>query len=258
VVVASLFIGGQDGDLRIASPAEPTYTARFTMYMEQSTANTLGPAYVERANGEVDLSNELLLRRGRRSHPAGDEFPTEVRIVGDCQYLSNPDVLSVFQVSASGKTWLRLCVTPQSPVEFLPRRFDRARELLGVDAKNAEVQYVGSSSVGQETADHYRRSVPDDSPGYSDEQRVGKQAIYDYWINSQDHLVRYEIRSELDGTYARYEFYDFGVPVRVDPPPADDITEPPAPPVGPSEMPPAPPIAPSAPVSPVTPWSFEP
>ncbi len=250
---------GVPGDAvrRIAASSDATAAERTARFVA-SIDSTDGDDRVQvTAEGAVDLQTQNLSLRmdlagslGLGSSDAGDSGAgrAEVRVVDGVFYLDLGDLGDEAEELTDGKRWLKLdfsglagmlgddAVSSESsnPVDGL-------EALRGV---SSDVTEVGTETLRGVETTHYRatidlaKALADAPAGARDGardllERAGAPTIpVDVWLDAQDRVRKYTMQvdgaafgSESSSVAVTYEFYDFGAPVDVSAPPADEVAD---------------------------------
>lgn len=153
-------------------------------------------------------------RRSQMSCHLGDSTRLDVIGIGDMSYM---------RISGSGLgqlsdgKWMR---DPGQPGDGLQ---DLTPAKLLALLRSAEVgsERVGGEDVRGEPSDHYRLTVDAKKAQFQDSGL--KTAQVDVWIGQEGILRR--VRANDNGPFT-IEFFDFGVTVDIEPPPASEIEQP--------------------------------
>jgi hypothetical protein len=245
---------GAPGDAarRIAASTDATaaeQTARFTTSIDA----TNGDDRVQiAAEGAVDLQNQNLSLRmdlaGALGTGDSGEGSTEVRIVDGVFYMDLGDLGDAGSELADGKRWLKLDVSGLTDMLGDPavssessNPVDGLEALRGV---SSDVREIGTETVRGVETTHYRATIDfakalAEAPAAAREgaqdllERAGTPTIpVDVWLDAQNRVRKYtmQVDGESFGSAApavavTYEFYDFGAPVDVSAPPADEVAD---------------------------------
>ncbi|MGZ8766601.1 MAG: hypothetical protein ACXW2C_13015 [Acidimicrobiia bacterium] len=245
---------GAPGDAfrRIAASSDATaaeQTARFTTSVDSTDGDDRVQVAVE---GAVDLQNQNLSLRMDIAGSLGLEGPeresVEVRIVDGVFYMDLGDLGDTAAELADGKRWLKLDVSGVAGMlgdsaisSESSNPVDGLEALRGV---SSDVREIGTESVRGVETTHYRATLDlakaiADTPADARDgardllDRAGARTIpVDVWLDAQGRVRKYTM--QLDGASfgeagssvaVTYEFYDFGAPVDVNAPPADQVAD---------------------------------
>jgi len=246
-----------DAVRRIAASSDATAAERTARFVA-SIDSTDGDDRVQvTAEGAVDLQTQNLSLRmdlagslGLGSSDAGDSGAgrAEVRVVDGVFYMDLGDLGDEAEELTDGKRWLKL-------------DFSGLAGMLGDDAVSSEssnpvdglealrsvssdVTEVGTETLRGVETTHYRatidlaKALADAPAGARDGardllERAGTPTIpVDVWLDAQDRVRKYTMQvdgaafgSESSSVAVTYEFYDFGAPVDVSAPPADEVAD---------------------------------
>lgn len=246
-----------DAVRRIAASSDATAAERTARFVT-SIDSTDGDDRVQvTAEGAVDLQNQNLSLRmdlagslGLGSSDAGASGAgrAEVRVVDGVFYMDLGDLGDEAEELTDGKRWLKLdfsglagmlgddAVSSESsnPVDGL-------EALRGV---SSDVTEVGTETLRGVETTHYRatidlaKALADAPAGARDGardllERAGTPTIpVDVWLDAQDRVRKYTMQvdgssfgAESSSVAVTYEFYDFGAPVDVSAPPADEVAD---------------------------------
>ncbi len=246
-----------DAVRRIAASTDATaaeQTARFVTSID----STDGDDRVQvTAEGAVDLQTQNLSLRmdlagslGLGSAGAGDSGAgsAEVRVVDGVFYMDLGDLGAEAEELTDGKRWLKLDVSGLTGMlgdgavsSESSNPVDGLEALRGV---SSDVTEVGTDTLRGVETTHYRatidlaKALADAPPEARADARellddAGAPTIpVDVWLDAQDRVRKYTMQvdgaafgSERSTVAVTYEFYDFGAPVDVSAPPADEVAD---------------------------------
>jgi hypothetical protein len=112
------------------------------------------------------------------------------------------------------------------PDRFAPgpggARPDEVLDLLRKSSKKVEL--LGNDEIRGVSADHYRAHIDEKSVGDDAELYEPNGLVIDVWIDDEGLLRRIRIPfGGAEGPVEVIDLYDFGVPVDIDAPPADEV-----------------------------------
>jgi hypothetical protein len=196
LAVAAAGCGGAESEPNLAQAAERTGDEP-SFAFEADVRRTVGGESGFECAGVVDNT----ARRLRISCPYPDG-PSEQITIGDVTYAKSP----------GDEKWMKLEVPGSdepalSPVLMLGLLRDASREIAR----------VGEEDVRGEPTVHYELTVDCQEA----EIKCDGETVVDVWI-AEDGLVRRVAVDEV-GTSVTMEFFDFGVPGDVDPPPPEQV-----------------------------------
>jgi hypothetical protein len=245
---------GAPGDAvrRIAASSDTT-TAERTARFTTSIDSTSGDEHVQvAAEGSVDLQNQNLSLHmdlaGALRLGDSRKGSTEVRIVGGVFYMDLADLGDAASELGDGKRWLKLDLSGLTDMlgdsavsSESSNPLDGLEALRGV---SSDVTEVGTETVRGTETTHYRATIdlakaladapPEARDGARDLlDRAGTPTIpVDVWLDAQNRVRKYtmQVVGESNGSAGSavavtYELYDFGAPVDVSAPPADEVAD---------------------------------
>lgn len=203
--------------------------------------------------GVIDLekkANHLVLQT-----PSGE---LEARQIGNTLYEKLPEGLGM---TSEQKPWVKFDLDPvtrQQPGTSFPQLqgnspTDPSEQLGYLQGVSDSVEEVGNEEVRGAAATHYRIAVDLEKAAEQQEgtqarqaydeleQRLGTSTLpMDVWLDEKGRVVRLKMDVPTMGSSSQYasgqgssdqeqavvteEFYDFGTPVNIEPPPADQVT----------------------------------
>ena len=171
----------------------------------RGTAKENGTLRPAQCTGAADHARKLL----DVTCSFGDEYEFAMRALGNAVYMRNRDE------SEPDAKWQKLPADDEHPLDELSP--DRLLALL----RGASVasEYGGEETVRGVSATRYRLTVDCEEAELA-ECGSGKTPV-DVWIAADDTVRR--IALENDGQSITIEFFDFGAPVEVEPPPAQEV-----------------------------------
>ena len=259
-VLGFLLLGGGKDTVplsTVANAAEATNNAGgFKLAIDGSFSVPGGRSLPLKGTGELDP-------RARRGHLSfteagplalgGGQGGIEQVFEGDVIYMKMPQVT---QQLGGKKQWIKVDVQQAGralgvdPAQFGQLGGNDPRKVLDqVRAIGGEVEEVGSETVRGAKTTHYKaevdlRKYPERLPEKDREQaRVAVEKLIDQtgsstypmdlWIDDEDLLRRvrisYEFQIPGQADDAKFlmnmEFFDFGAPIDIKPPPASDVTD---------------------------------
>lgn len=236
-VLALTACGGSttSGDLEQAAKETADGTSRFEMtYHSESgefRAEMAGLFDYARERGVI---TDLEFEEPEARPEAGESFPEEVRFVEDSMY---------FAAKVDGVThWVKEAnETGGDPLElFLPfpgSPNDPGDVFALILRTSGKIQNLGAEEVRGHQATHYRaelelKKLLDEMPAeqraeYTEDARESEvlQPL-DVWIDHESRVRRVTLREDIEedaSMITTFEFFDFGVDVDVEPPPADKL-----------------------------------
>jgi hypothetical protein len=207
--LAAVGCGGVESEPNLAKAVERTEeTGSFAMEMTAQGVEA-GKKVDFRCDGAIDSSR----RRARMSCTGDGAFEFAIITIGDTTYFNG-------LIPPASNKWIKETEDDDPFAEFSPEY------LLGLlRSASRETASVGEDEVRGEQAVRYALTV--DCERAEIVECDGKTAAVDVWIDDEG-LVR-RIRMDQLGVVVSIEFFDFGVPVEVEPPPADQVMEAPEP-----------------------------
>jgi hypothetical protein len=226
-------------DLERSAEATAAETSRFEVSfrvkgVEPSKEND----FAFEASGLFDYPNERGLMRmdEPESESSGDDLPTELRLIGKTGYerwvLNGKTYWAKDDVSEMSDDPSELLVPfpggPTKPTDVL------TRVLLASD----ETETLGDDDVRGVETTHYRAKVdgrklleqmPPSDKRYEPEEVWGERFIpVELWIDGESRVRRIRLTEDLsrgaeETTVMTIEFFDYGVEVDVQPPPAEQV-----------------------------------
>ena len=242
---------GAPGDAvrRITASSDATaaeQTARFTTSIDSTDGDD---SLQVTAEGAVDLQNQNLSLRmdlaGSLGLGRSGGGGAEVRVVDGVFYMDLGDLGDDIPELTDGKRWLKLDLSGLTDMlgdaaasSESSNPVDGLEALRGV---SSDVTEVGTETVRGVETTHYRATIdlakaladaPADARDGAQDllDRAGTPTIpVDVWLDAQDRVRKYtmQLDSESNGATVAvtYEFYDFGAPVDVTAPPADEVAD---------------------------------
>jgi hypothetical protein len=208
-LVATLLLAASCGAVQdepdlaaVVASTEAKESWRMEMYGLAEENETLHPARCSGAADHARRRLELTCSFGR------DELEFAIRMIGDDVYIMDDE---------SEPKWAKQPAGGEDPLaEIAP---DRLLSLL----RGASVasEYGGEETVRTVSATRYRLTVDCEEAELTDCK--GGKAPVDVWIAADDTVRR--ISLEDGGQSITIEFFDFGVDVDVEPPPADQVAK---------------------------------
>ena len=252
-----LLTGGKDTVpvSTVAKAAEATSTSGgFKFELNGSIEVGQGNAMPIKASGAIDPAK----RRGRLvfdsagplAGAAGNDQKIEQIFEGEVIYMKMP---AIAQRLGAKKGWLKVDVGEAGRALGVdPGQFgqiggnDPRRMLDQIRSVSGDIEEVGSEKVRGTDTTHYRaevdlRKYPDRLPEKDREQaRVAVERLIDQtgsatypmelWIDDKDLVRRVRVSYDFEGQQAAsfrmdMEFFEFGTPIEVAPPPAKDVQD---------------------------------
>jgi hypothetical protein len=246
---AQVSAGPGDSVRRIAAGADTTtaeQTARFASSIDSVGGDD--PVHVS-AEGAVDFDNRALSLRmdlaGSLGDLAGSEGGrTEVRVVDGVFYIDLGDLADEAGELTDGKRWLKLDLSGLTGMLGDGAvSSESSNPVDGLDALrsvSSDVTEVGSETLRGVETTHYRATIDvakalADAPAGARDllDRAATPTIpVEVWLDAQGRVRKYTM--QVDGTSVgtegstvavTYEFFDFGAPVDVGAPPADEVAD---------------------------------
>ena len=202
--------GGVEGEPNLAKAVERTEaTGSFAMEM-----TALGTENGEAVDASCDGAFDRVRKRSRFACAGDPVYVFEMIVIGDTTYIKG------WSPSASEK-WAKVPSDAEDPFEELS-----PESLLGLlRSASQETARVGEEDVRGEATVRYTLTV--DCERAEIVECDEETTAVDVWIDD-DGLVR-RIRMDQLALVVNVEFFDFGIPVDVEPPPADQVQELPEP-----------------------------
>ena len=204
------------GDLRDAAAAtEERGTARIeaTLHADEAPDTCSGAVDYERSRWKMTCGGEGLEQ-------------LVFIAVGNTLYFRFPsDELDSSTLAERGKSWLKTNLDDEERTGVDPFALFNPSVLLEVlRAAARESEVVGDEDVDGRRMTHYRLVVDDAKLGDPDD---GSTSSVDVWVDDQGLVRRFESRptDDADGEAWTIEFSDFGVPVDIEPPPAEEVLD---------------------------------
>jgi hypothetical protein len=220
-------------DLERSADATAAETSRFELsFRAPGLELTKERDFTFVASGLFDYPNERGLMRIDGAESSADEFPTEFRLIGKTGYER-----WVFK----GKTyWVKDDASEMSddPTELLvpfPGGPTKPTDVLTrVLQASDENEKLGNEDVREVETTHYRAKVdgrkllqqmPPSDKRYEPEEVWGERFIpVELWIDEESRVRRIRLTEDGEGSSVMtIEFFDYGVDVDVQPPPADQV-----------------------------------
>lgn len=210
---------------------EASTTAHTTMQME------MGPMGKLTGSGQVDFTQDPAEMAVTMRVPAAGDTTMEVRLVDGLFYLSMGQL-------TGGKFWKVDPDDPSGPLGgsglgSMMRQMAPGQMLAGLEDGIRDVTYVGQEDVSDRQLDHYRVTVDTAAMTRAMGEAMRGQAMpsagampktltYDLWLDDQDRLGRMDMKVPMGGNdiSLRVEMTDWGAPVHIVAPPADQVTDP--------------------------------
>jgi len=188
-------------------------------------------------SGEVDFTKEPAEMAVTMRVPAAGDTTMEVRLVDGLFYLSMGEL-------TGDKLWKVDLVDPSgllggSGLGPMMKQLAPGQMLAGAEDGIREVTYVGQEDVSGRQLDHYRVTVDTAAmmramgdamrgQGMPSAGAMPKTVTYDLWLDEQDRLGRMDMDLPMGGNEMsmRVEMTDWGAPVHIVAPPADQVTDP--------------------------------
>ncbi len=173
----------------------------------------------------------------------------EERVVDDTIYMNLGDFGPAAATLPDGKKWVRLSLDDlqaRTGLDF-QQLLDQAKSngpsqgLSYLQGLSGDVEKIGDDTIAGEHATHYRASIdyakvaaklPSSSAATADELAKLGTVPADVWIDDQDRVVKMHFTIDAGSTGVgagtaelTMEITDFGVPVDVQAPPADETTD---------------------------------
>ena len=226
-----------------------TVNGRFEIPGVERPIPLRGTGALDPTNGRGRLSFDAAALLG--GAPGGGRV--EQVFEGDVIYMRTPAVARQFGLR---KPWLRVDVKQAGqalgldPTQFMRLGGNDPRQMLDqIRAVSGEVEKLGGEKVRDVDTTHYRaevdiRKYPDRLPEAQREQaRVAVERLVDMtgsstypmelWIDDRELVRRVKVsydlkmagQSEESSFEMTMEFFDFGTPIDVEPPPAKDVQD---------------------------------
>lgn len=182
------------------------------------TARLSGTVY-EAGKPVGSLSGTIDFSRGTMQYvltakEAGKDLTVEFRLIGDDMYVRYPS--GAFPYAAAGKPWLHLA---NSGADEGLAQLQPGRLLDALREADAKVDRVGEAKVNGTPATRYHVVVPE-----SDEKvTLFAGDELDLYVDGSGQVLR--ITSSEESEAFDLEFTDFGAPVTITAPPADQVAE---------------------------------
>lgn len=230
-----------------AERTEEEGTARMDIDMSMKSKGPYGPRNVTvHGSGAIDFENDLFNMRVESDTGLFGARTEEVIHVDGVTYTR-------YLPAGDGDLWSRSSssfLPGPSGSSFSSQDFNPTHFLEEITSRSDTVEVVGQEELDGETVTHYRATVDPDltieevaTAGTREVEEVleGAQLGFDpleIWVDSLGRVRRVTSGGEFGGGSSGFEFdmkfsmhyYDFGVPVHIDIPSPDQITDKPLPP----------------------------
>ncbi len=221
---------------RVATVARSTTGAGTARFAGTATVGSSSDKpLVTTFEGDIDFTRD---RRSFMTHAIADGKRLDGRalFIGDFIYLSPPDTTvdgpeqtTRVVPDTTGKQWTR-SLDPGLSSEFqLDDAGDATKLLSSLERGGWENERIGTEEVRGDTTEHYRFSLegPPAPPKQLQQFSVGKAGgrVLEVWVDAQDRLRRLSESFQGSRYSSKFEieFFDFGVPVTIEEPPADEV-----------------------------------
>jgi LppX_LprAFG lipoprotein len=220
-------------DLERSADATAAETSRFELSFR---APGLEPAkernFTFVASGLFDYPNERGLMRMDGAGSSGDEFPTEFRLIGKTGYerwvFKGKTYWAKDDASEMSDDPTELLVPypggPTKPTDVLTRVLlasDETEKLGNEDVRGVETTRYRAKVDGRKLL----QQMPTSNKRYEPEEVWGDRFVpVELWIDEESRVRRIRLTEDGEGSSVMtIEFFDYGVDVDVQPPPADQV-----------------------------------
>jgi hypothetical protein len=242
IVSAVLLRGGDDRTPAERFAAVPAAVAEDPFAFEMSIGGSVAglPQPIDLSmTGAVDPTTKRMRAEMDMSAllPAGAGIPAKISMVGEGQivYLLTP------AAPGTAPTWMKVdgSALTQGATGGLPTGTNPLDSFAQLKAVDAEIEEVGEEDVRGTTTTHYRTRIDmqkvvdamsaDKRPASADQMIAIGEVPVEVWLDDQDRPRRQRMEITLpDGAGTMtitIEAFDFGKPVKIELPPADQVVD---------------------------------
>jgi hypothetical protein len=220
---------GSASGFRISTVAGGTVDAGTARYIGSMRSNGPGNLPVEDTNftGEIDFTRGASTWNGTGHDTSGAPSTTHgVRLGGYEYYEGGVGVSDPEDPATAAKPWTRIEAFP-TPLDVSPESAGDVSKLFSqLEHFGGPGEQVGTEAVRGVETTHYRYSIPA-YPIPAQLVAMGSfsapaPVTYDIWVDAQQRMRRL-VRGSDPQNHLEIEYFDFGAPVTIAAPPADQV-----------------------------------